>query len=198
MSPITTAPEVTPEDLLRMPDGGKGYELVDGQLKELNVGAESSRVGGRVVTRLENHCEAGHPGWVFPADTSFRCFADAPKKVRRPDGAYIAFDRYTAEQYRSEGHITVCPDLVVEVLSPNDYAAEVNRKIREWLAAGVRLVWQIDPDAKMVFCFGPGRDDAAIRYEDDTLTGDPVLPGFAVPVADLFRLPAGPTAGPAG
>jgi Uma2 family endonuclease len=191
MSTVTT-PEVTPEDLLRMPDGGKGYELVDGQLKELNVSAESSHVAGEMLFALKAHVRPTGLGYVFPADASFQCFPDAPKKVRRPDVAFVARGRLSDETYRQAGHCPACPDLVVEVLSPNDYAAEVNRKIREWLAAGVRLVWQVDPDAKMVFCYGPGKDDASIRYEDDTLTGEPVLPSFAVRVADLFRMPQPP------
>ena len=61
-----------------------------------------------------------------------------------------------------------------------------NQKIEDWLRAGVKLVWVIDPDAKVVFCHEPTA--VATRREADTLTGDPVLPGFAVPVAELFRL----------
>jgi Uma2 family endonuclease len=191
--PATAAPVITPEDLLRMPDQGKGYELVDGKLKELNVSVESSYVGGRVFRRIDTFCEDRHPGWVFPADTSFQCFPSDPKRVRRSDVAFVALDRLSPEQYRAEGHCAVCPDLVVEVISPNDLASEVNRKVQEWLAAGAKLVWVIDPDAKLVFCHRP--DGVDIRREADTLTGEPVLAGFACPVADLFRLPGAAAAG---
>lgn len=182
-----TTPVVSPEDLLRMPDRGKGYELVDGQLKELNVSAKSSHIAGRVVTLLTNHSEARQPGWIFTPDASYQCFTANPTRVRRSDAAFIALDRLTLQQYESEGHMSVCPDLVVEVISPNDLASEVNRKVQEWLAAGARLVWVIDPDARLVFCHRT--DGVDIRREADTLTGDPVLAGFSCPVADLFRLP---------
>jgi Uma2 family endonuclease len=191
MNIVATPPAVTPEDLLRMPDQGQGYELVDGRLKELNVSAKSSRVGAGVVRLLWNHCEAHQPGWVFQSDASFQCFPNDANRVRRADAAFIAFERFTTQQYEAEGHISVCPDLVAEVISPNDLAAEVHRKVQEWLDAGVRLLWLIDPDAKLVFCYRPGEDDVSIRRERDTLTAEPVLAGFACPVADLFRLPAG-------
>jgi Uma2 family endonuclease len=193
----TTAPAgpvITPEDLHRMPDHGKGYELVDGQLKELSVSAKSSRVGAGIVRRLWDHSESRQPGWVFQSDASFQCFADDRTRVRRSDAAFIALDRFTTQQYEAEGHISVCPDLVIEVISPNDLAAEVNRKTEEWLAAGAKLVWVIDPDAKLVFCHRA--DGVTIRREADTLTADPVLPGFSCPVADLFRLPAAPSDSP--
>ena len=182
-----TAPVVTPEDLLRMPDGGKGYELMDGKLKESNASVESSYVSGRVFRKIDAFCEEGYPGWVLPADASFQCFPSDPKRVRRSDVAFIALARLLPDQYRVEGHCTVCPDLVVEVISPDDLASEVNRTVQEWLTAGAKLVWVIDPDAKLVFCHRP--DGVDIRREADTLTGEPVLPGFSCPVADLFRLP---------
>lgn len=190
-SPAT--PVVTPEDLLRMPDRGKGYELVDGRFKELNVSAKSSRVGAGMVRRLWDHGESLQPGWVFQSDASFQCFADDRTRVRRSDAAFLTLDRFTVQQYEAEGHISVCPDLVVEVISPNDLAADVNRKVEEWLAAGAKLVWVIDPDAKLVFCHRP--DGVTIRREADTLTGEPVLAGFSCPVADLFRLPGAAPAG---
>lgn len=189
-SPTTSV--ITPEDLLRMPDRGKGYELVDGKLKELNVSTESSHVAGEALFALKAFVRPAGLGYVLPPDASFQCFPDAPKRVRRSDAAFIAAGRLSPDQYRAEGHCTVCPDLIVEVISPNDLASEVNRKVQEWLKAGARLVWVIDPDAKLVFCHRP--DGVDIRREADTLTGDPVLAGFSCPVADLFRLP-GPTAG---
>ena len=85
-----------------------------------------------------------------------------------------------------------CRDLLTqELLSaapkgelPSD---SIQNRIRDWQTAGAKLVWVIDPDPKIVFCHAP--TGVVIRRESDTHTGDPVLPGFAVPVADLFRLP---------
>ena len=197
-APPTPAAEVgvTPEDLLRMGSEGKGYELIDGKLEARDVSTESSHVGGEVHFAVKAHARPRGLGYVFPADASFQCFPDAPAKVRRADVAFVAAGRLAPEKYRAEGHCSVVPDLVAEVISPNDTAGAVNAKVAEWLSAGVRLVWVIDPDARTVFGYHRDRSDSAdIRREGDTLTGDPVLPGFAVPVADLFKLPAGTTPG---
>lgn len=185
------APPVTPEDLLRMGDAGKGYDLVDGQLEERAVSFLSSFVAGKAYKALDRHADAGGLGWVVPEGTSFQCFP-ARGKVRRADTAFIALARLTPELASTAGHCPVAPDLVVEVISPDDRAANVNQKTREWLDAGVRLVWVIDPDARTVFAYHRDRPATAdIVREGDTLTGDPVLPGFALPAADLFRFPAG-------
>src|SRR5437762_7618623 len=107
---VSTAPAVlTPDDLLRMGSEGKGYELVDGELRELNVSRKSSWVAGRVCTRLSTFCEGGHPAWVFPEGTSFRCFPDDPDRVRRPDTSVIEFARMTAEEFERAGHCPVVP-----------------------------------------------------------------------------------------
>jgi len=200
MSSTLIAPDVVAEVAPQDMEIPKGFEFVNGQLKELNVSAKSSGVGGEVFAEIKLFCRKQYPGWVFPADTSFRCFPDDERKFRKPDSAFIAFERYTAEQYDSEGHISVCPDLAVEVVSPNDLAADVNQKVADWLRAGVRLLWVIDPDTKTIVGYRADRPNVAdVFREADTLTGEPVLPGFAVPVADLFRLPAiAPAADAAG
>lgn len=190
----TAAPAaVTPDDLLRMADRGKGYELVHGELRELNVSRKSSRTAGQIYLRLETFCTAGRPGWVFPEGTSYRCFADEPDRVRRPDTSYIAPTRMTAEAYDEDGHCPVVPDLVVEVVSPTDIAREVQEKIAEWKAAGVGLLWEVYPDTRVIRVHRPRRPIDELGAAD-TLTADPVLPGFACPVADLFRLPGEPPA----
>ncbi|HEY2911481.1 MAG TPA: Uma2 family endonuclease [Gemmataceae bacterium] len=194
--PVSAAPRVvTAEDLLLMGDEGKRYELVDGQLEELSVSFLSSFVAGRVYKALDRYIDSGHAGWLVPEGTSFQCFPEDRSRVRRADSAFFALDRITREQAVTEGHCTVCPDLVVEVISPNDLAVDVILKVKEWLGAGARLVWLIDPETKVVHCHDREQPSAiTIRRDGETLTGDPVLPGLAVPVAELFRLPvASPT-----
>src|SRR5436190_10444386 len=135
MSATLTAPPtaITPDDLLRMPDRGRGFELVDGELKELNVSFLSSYVAGRVFSRLSSFVETKKLGWMSPEGTSFRCFPDDEGRVRRADTAFHRLDRLTAAQAQAEGHCTVVPDLVVEVVSPNDLANELQVKRIEWL-----------------------------------------------------------------
>ncbi len=197
-APTSTAPpSVTPEDLLAMGDEGKRFDLVDGRLEELSVSFLSSFVAGEAYAAIRDHARRGNLGWVVPEGTSFQCFP-ARGKVRRADTAFIALARLTAELASTAGHCPVVPDLVVEVISPDDRANNVNLKTQEWLGAGVRLVWVIDPEARTVFAYHRDRPATAdIVRESDTLTGDPVLPRLAIPAADLFRLPAG-AAAPAG
>jgi Uma2 family endonuclease len=181
---------LTPDDLFRLPDGGRGFELVDGELRELNVSFLSAYVAGETHFQLRSHVGPRQLGWVSPEGTSFRCFPDDPDRVRRADVAFYRLDRLTADQARAEGHCTVVPDLVVEVVSPNDLAYEVNEKRIEWQEAGAQLVWVIDPARQTIHAY---RADGTVRlfHRTDTLTAEPVLPDFRVAVADLFRLPAG-------
>jgi Uma2 family endonuclease len=191
MSTTATRPPVTPDDLLRMPDSGKGFELVNGELKELSVSRKSSHVAGEIYLRVKLHSNANQPGWVFPEGTSYRCFSDDPDRVRRPDTSYIALSRMTAEQYDEDGHCPIVPDLAVEVISPTDNAEQVEDKIGEWLAAGVKVLWEVYPNTRVVRAHRPDGTITLFRAAD-TLTAPDVLPGFAVPVADLFRLPGEP------
>ncbi len=178
---------MTPEEMLARPDGGRGYELVDGQLEGQEMCAKSSRLGGKMYRVLDTYCDQ-HPGWAFPPETGFRCFADDPNRVRKPDAAYIAFDRLTVAEFEDEGFLGTVPDLVAEVISPNDISDAVDRKITEWLAAGVRVVWVVHPVLRMI---REHRGDGSFRQfrVGDALTEPTLLPGFACPVADLFRLP---------
>ncbi len=182
-------PRFTPDDLLAMPDQGAGHELVDGELVELAVSALAHLTAGELARRLGNHVVPGRLGWVFPENSGFRCFQDDPGRVRRADTAFIRLDRYTPALATSEGFVTVCPDLAVEVVSPHDTADEVNTKRLEWLDAGARLVWVVYPIRKEIHAYTSPAESRVYRGAD-TLTAAPVLPDFRVPVADLFALPA--------
>jgi Uma2 family endonuclease len=171
-----------------MPDDGRVYELVNGELKEVAVSKESSRVGARVCRELVAHCDTHAAGWVYGLDMGFRCFAGEPDRVRKADVAYVSLARMPAETYQDEGYCSVVPDLVVEVTSPNDYASEVAEKRDEWLAAGVRTVWIIEPETRTVHVHRADGSYAFLRT-GDTLTAPDLLPGFAVPVANLFKMP---------
>ena len=186
---LPTKHEVTPEDLLAMPDG-KRYELVDGELVERNMGWKSSRVGGRLYGYLFSFCEAQQLGWLAPADASYQCFPDAPKKVRRPGASFIRAERLPADQ-EPEGHCPIAPDLAVEVISPGDLYWRVEEKVDEYLQAGTRLVWVINPPTRSVRIHRP---DGSINDigEDGELDGEDVVPGFRCRVADLFRTPRQP------
>jgi Uma2 family endonuclease len=186
MSTVATRIEYRPEELLTRPDGD-AYELVGGELVERNMGAKSSFIAGQVHHRLEDFCRSRGLGWVFPEGTSFQCFPDDPDKVRRADVSFIRFGRLPREQ-PPEGHIRIAPDLAVEVVSPNDLAYDVDSKAEDYLQAGVRLVWVINPVTRTVRVHRPDGPGSTLRA-DDELNGGDVLPGFRCSICDLFVLP---------
>jgi Uma2 family endonuclease len=191
----TPKTEVTPEELLAMPDGGH-YELIDGELKERRVSALSNLVAAEVNRILGNHCQSHRSGWIFAAEHGYRCFPWKQSKVRRADVSFIARDRYSLEQLSADGFTAIPPDLAVEVVSPNDLVYELEEKVEEYLRAGVRLVWVVLPDIRAVHVYRADGTTGRFR-EHDELSGEDVLPGFRCKVVDLFpKQPQVETNGP--
>jgi Uma2 family endonuclease len=189
----TEARRYTPEDLLAMPDG-KSYELVNGQLVERNMGAESSRVGTRLCSRLDLFCEEHDLGSVWGADNGYQCFPHARGLVRRPDVSFVKKGRLPGD-VSPKGWVRIAPDLAVEVVSPNDTAEELEEKLDDYDKAGVRLLWVIYPEARKARIYrleGP----PAVLGEDDELSGEDVIPGFRCPLRAI--LPPLAPAGEAG
>jgi Uma2 family endonuclease len=170
----------TPEDLLSMPDR-KNYELVDGHLVDRKMSQLSSWVGGRLLGKLDNFLEANPTGWVWPSELGYDCF---PNTVRKPDVSFIRIERMPGGP-TSEGYAHIVPDLAAEVVSPNDLWHEVQAKVDEYLAAGVRLVWVIDPEARTMFVHRSDGSVSRLR-EGDEISGDDVIPGFRCELASIF------------
>ncbi len=190
MSTMAAKAHYTPEDLLTMPDGDR-YELIDGQLVERTMSTLASYVAGQVLWLLQSFCARNRLGWVFPEGITYQCFPAAPGQVRKADTSFIRLDRLSAAQATEEGHCPIAPDLAVEVLSPNDLAYEIDRKVREFLAAGVKLVWVVNPEVRTVQVHRP-EGAGAILHEQDELSGEDVLPGFRCRVGEFFILPTAP------
>jgi Uma2 family endonuclease len=189
MITAATQKRYTPQDLLTMPDGDF-YELVDGRLVERRMSIWSSYVAGVVSHLLDQFCRENRLGWVLPEGTSFQCFPAYPGKVRRPDTAFIRLQRLSLAQASTERHCSVAPDLAVEVISPIDTAYEIDEKVREFLDAGVPLVWVVNPEQRTVQIHrasGPG----AILRENDEISGEDVVPGFRCRVGDFTLPPPG-------
>lgn len=181
--PIVTEKFYTPEELLTMPDG-KAYELVCGKLVERKMGAESSRIAQIINARMEIHASDNRLGLTWGADASYRIFGADATKVRRPDGSFIARGRLPNDQ-PPRGHIEIFPDLVVEVVSPHDLAAEVDNKVEEYLQAGVRLIWVVYPESRHVLVYRSGSVVQRLGVEDE-LSGEDVLPEFRLAISTIF------------
>jgi Uma2 family endonuclease len=188
MSTITAPTrELTPDDVLKM-SGDIPYELVDGRLVELKVGAESGFVASGISQLLRNHCGLPPTAYVF-AEHGYTCFPGKPNRMRKPDVSLILADRMTPAMF-ADGFTSIPPDLAVEVVSPNDTVYDLEEKLDDYRSAGIPLVWVVSPPVRRVRVIHRGATRADLGPDDD-LTGEDVLPGFRCRVADLFAgLPA--------
>ncbi|WP_207955791.1 Uma2 family endonuclease [Rubrobacter marinus] len=176
----------TAEELLRMPDDGSRYELVEGKLRKMApAGDAHGYLALRIASRLERHVDANGLGRTYAAETGFKLSSD-PDTVRAPDAAFVGRER-VEKAGRVRGYWPGAPDLVVEVVSPNDTHSEVIGKALAWLAAGSRMVLVVDPDKFTVTVYR-SRDEIRVLTADagDTIDGADVVPGWTLPVGELF------------
>ena len=179
-----TAALMTADEFEVMPDQDR-YELIDGELVERPpAGYESDWIGGELQAILRYHLRTNRVGWVFGPDSGYRCFPDRPNRLRRPDVSFVRFGRFPNETIPKH-YATFAPDLAVEVISPGDLAEEVETKIQQFLSAGVRLLWVVFPDSRVVHVRRPD-GSARVLGVDDELSGEEVVPGFQCRVSDLF------------
>jgi Uma2 family endonuclease len=181
MKPTTVL--MNPDDLLAMPDGDK-YELVNGIPVEKQMGAESGEITMALSAFLVAFVRQHKLGHAYDSQTGYQCFADNPNLVRKPDISFVARGRLPGDK-SPKGHIKIAPDLAVEVVSPNDLYEEVEAKVNEFLAAGVKLVWVVSPGSKTVLVRRPD-DTCSLLREAGELSGEGVVPGFTCKVAELF------------
>ncbi len=173
------------EDLFRLPDDGKRRELVEGEIREMApAGARHGRTAMRIGALLDQHATTQQIGVVLAAETGFRIFRD-PDTVRAPDVSFVARDRIPPEGV-PEGYWNLAPDLVAEVVSPNDTAAEVQSKVQMWLESGVRLVWVVYPNTRSVVVYESLKEITTLTTED-ALSGGTVVPGFECRVSEIFE-----------
>jgi Uma2 family endonuclease len=179
----TISTSYTAEDLLKMPDGDR-YELVDGQLVERDMGTKSNWIAGKLFRLIADYAESNGLGWGLPTDNSYQCFPGRPNQVRKPDVSFIRLGRLPNEEL-PDGHCRITPDLVAEVISPNDFYSDVMRRIFDFMEAGVPLIWVIDPDSRSAIVY---RSDGRVSLldEQDELSGESVLSGFSCRISELF------------
>jgi Uma2 family endonuclease len=175
---------MTAEEFEVLPDDGKRYELIDGELREMAPTVNwHGEVEINLGTLLNVHVRAHALGRVSCGEVLYIVRRN-PDRVRAADIAFIRQDRVPPLEARQ--HIMeVVPDLVVEILSKHDTVEEISDKIDDWLAAGVLMLWIVDPFRRTVTIYRSGSDPVLLG-EHGVLEGDPVVPGFRCPVAEIF------------
>jgi Uma2 family endonuclease len=177
--------QVTADELLLMPDDGFRYELVQGELRQMNpAGNVHGRVTMSFAWRLARYVEENQLGTVYAAETGFSLASD-PDTVRAPDVAFVSQARVEAVG-EVEGFWPEAPDLAVEVVSPGDSYAEVEEKVFAWLDAGTKMVVVINPRQRSATVYKSSIDIIALA-EPDVLKGGDVVPGFELAVQEIFE-----------
>jgi len=172
----------TEEDLEKAPK--PICELIDGTLVEKAVGDRESLLAAEIIGVVRIHVRAGDLGVILGADGYFRLEG---RQVRAPDVSFTPWSAFPNEAIPEEAYWAVAPALLVEVLSPKNTVAEIDRKLREFFAAGSRLAWVIDPRTQTAKVYTSPKRFKEIDATG-TLSGGKILPGFKLPLADLFAV----------
>ena len=189
MMSVATAPcEMTTENLLALAADGVDRWLIRGQLRE-KPRAVHNRWHSRIMTRVTRFLDVWLDGQPEPRGSGL-CGEAGVRVERNPDSSVGVDVVYISAEVaaRQPGDTTLIdgiPVLAVEILSPSDTLEEVNEKTDGYLQAGVSLVWVIDPHHRTVEIFRPKAEPELVNGRQE-LSGEPELPGFRVPVSQLF------------
>lgn len=181
MATTQTRVGLTAEEFAALKLPGR-HELVRGAVIEVSFPKPRHALAeSRILFHLMLYARASNAGIVLPTGYVVE---RRPDTVRGPDVAFITARRFAGE-VDLDRFVEGAPDLAVEILSPANRAGAVARKTNEYLAAGARLVWVVDTRRRTVTVYAPGAASVHVG-EDGSLDGGDVLPGFALPVAEIF------------
>ena len=181
--PAEATPPLTGEELFAMGDIGRS-ELIKGELVLMSpTGHPHGYYEINFATALHNFVRHHQLGRVLGGEVGIYT-ARNPDTVRGADVAFIT--NQTLAQIQSHSYLDVAPELIVEILSPDDRWADVQEKLAEYFNIGVQTVWVADPKQRQVYVYR-ALTDVEVVSADQSLSGGEVLPGFSVPVAELFE-----------
>ena len=175
---------MTADELFHLPDDGWRYALVEGELQRMTpAGFDHGAVIMNVAAPLAQYVRRRGLGVVCGAETGF-VLARRPDTVLAPDAAFVRRERIPVSG-RPPAFWEGAPDLAVEVVLPGDTRPEVAAKVTAWLTAGTRVVWVVDPGRRSVTIHEPGAAPRRLAASD-VVDGGTLVPGFRLPVADVF------------
>jgi Uma2 family endonuclease len=158
-------------------------ELIDGVLVEKAMGCAESVLASYLIILLDAFVRPRNLGLIAGADGTVRLWAG---RVRIPDVAFFSWDRFTDRRVPKEPIPLLCPDLAIEVLSVANTPKEMLLKRQDYFATGVNLVWEFNPRDRTVGVYSSAEAPSAVLMEADVLDGSPAMPGFTLPLCNLF------------
>lgn len=173
----------TDEAFAALPDRGQRYEIIKGVLCDVgNSGMEHGNLGMYLGGSLEIYSRSHQLGAVCDSSTAFSL---ASGSKRSSDVAFVAKARLRGMKRLPKGFFVGAPDLAVEILSPSNTVEEIHEKLVEYFENGCRLVWVVHPDERYVLVYRSLQPDRLLKL-NDALDSEDLLPGFTLPLADLF------------
>lgn len=180
----TVPTRMTVEEFLDYPWGDIDAELVEGEVRVTPMPAYGHSVLVQTILfAIRDHIAPRKLGAVYGDGIGYQ-LPHRAETLRGPDVSFVRAERVPARA-RMRGVLQFAPDLAVEVLSPGDTYTETDEKLEDFLEAGSRAAWLVDPRRRRVVVFVPGQP-RRVYAEDSVLDGAPVLPEFTMPVADVF------------
>ncbi|HEY3321975.1 MAG TPA: Uma2 family endonuclease [Planctomycetota bacterium] len=174
---------ITADELLQHPEW-EHCELVEGRLVFMApAGFEHGDIAETISFALGTFVRQHSLGRVLFAETGF-FISRNPDTTRVPDVMFYSKSRLPGQ--RIKGFLPSVPDLAVEIVSPSDTFSDVTKKAESYTAAGIELVWVIDPQTQRAYVFRP-QQPVSVLSQADSLSGENVLPGFAMPLNELFE-----------
>lgn len=165
---------------------GKRAELWRGEVREtMPAGFRHGKIALHIGAAIHEFVRRHQLGVAFAAETGFVVRTPAGESVLAPDVAFLRKERLPETDLPS-GFCPIVPDLVVEVVSPNETESAVREKAQEWLSGGVQVVWIVDPQRRVVEVW---RADGQVQVlsENEVLDGAPVLTGLKIPLKEVFE-----------
>ncbi|NJR58656.1 MAG: Uma2 family endonuclease [Cyanobacteria bacterium CRU_2_1] len=173
----------TDEAFMALPKDGGPYELIDGEVITIsNSGMEHGNIATTLSFYLNSQIIPNKLGVLCDSSTAFSLKSG---NKRSPDISFIAKDRLKGLKRLPKGYFQGAPDLAVEIISPSNTFESIHTKLVEYFANDCRLAWVVNPDEQWVMVYRQPQPDRLVKAAE-TLEGEEIIPGFTLPLAELF------------
>lgn len=181
----TEQPIWTDEAFMALPQDGHRYEIINGELIEMgNSGALHGYVSSNLMILLGAYIRTHKLGVMFDSSTAFKMKNGNKRSL---DISFFAKERLQGLTQLPTGFLEGAPDLAIEILSPGNTVEEMHNKLVEYFENGTRLAWIIHPIETYILVYHSAQEPTRLVKSADTLEGEDVIPGFTLPMVELFQ-----------